>query len=221
MDSKQVVGVTLLAAAAVAGAGSVFLDWGTAPGDSSLLYIVSHLSDVMGAAPTVAIAAIAVCVAVVGLVVVTVIAVTAPARSVKAAYTVELVAFLAYAAFVIGYFLLADATRQKDRLPLGGGMWLGLLMVVLAFVAAPLLRGKGEPAVPPGIISAPAAAPKTMRVTGPPTKGPYAEPVEPEPPALPRRVKCPNCKAVVVVPPGARPFCDKCGCGTPPDAPPA
>lgn len=215
-DARRMTGAGLLAAATACGITSLFLPWGSlssgaygAPLGALLRmdrFFSSDPANLEANNPMAPVAAIVFVLVLVLLLAATVVAFTPSPKALSLSYTAEFAAFIALVLYVVALFLY---TQQKGEpsFPLGAGLWVGLGMVVLAFAAPFFLKGPAVPATPAPVVG----TPRVMRVTGPP-----------QPPPGPKRMRCPNCGAINAVQPPAKPFCVKCGFGTPPEpAPPS
>jgi hypothetical protein len=199
-----------MAGAAVLGMVSLFVAWGQADGieygapvrcmDGSGNCFESK-TVVMGIGLVALLATIA-CLALAAI-----LGLRGPRKGLETAFTGDMLAIIAVILYAVGL------NNAASNFPVYFGFWLGLGMVVLAFIGPILMKGSA----PSG---APAMQPRMMRPTGTPMATPMATPTAAggmRPAAAPaaggRRLKCPKCQSLFMAAAGQKPKCPNCGFG--------
>jgi len=200
-DPKQMTGVGLMGGAALLGILSLFFGWAQFFGFEVFKPVdcYSHFDHCFdGNGMMAGIGAVLMLVAIVLLAIAAVMGAMGPRKGIEMAFTADVVATIAVIVLAIGI------NNVLQTFPTYIGFWLGLGMVILAFIGPILMKqARAQPAMGiamPGVpmmraTSTPAGAAKPM------TAGPAGS----------RRLKCPKCANLVVVGPGQRPACSKCG----------
>jgi hypothetical protein len=139
---------------ALLGAVALFVNWGPTSHDAPL-YRLQNLTFSDTGPMLMGLGAIALGVSVLMLAASAIVALQGPGKGLNLALNADIAAFIAVALFAIGFILDADKNQARDKFPLGVGFWLGLAMVVAAFVG-PVFMRQARPA--PGTASPAAGA---------------------------------------------------------------
>ncbi len=204
-------GVGLLGGAAVIGLVSLFVAWGqisffgiSAEYGKPMDCYTDSSACFSGDSVMAGIGAVALAIGVVLLIIAAIVGMQGPRKGLELAFTADLVATIAVIVYAIGL------NNLSHTFPTYIGFWLGLVMVILAFLAPILMKGARAPMPVMGMPMG--GRPTTMRTTAQTTTVTTSKTTTTAAGGM-RRLKCPKCQSVIMVAAGVKPSCANCGFG--------